>query len=940
MVAPVSDILQMRHKIQQGIVQVGQKLSAQLLLGSGDIYKGTGMLVASSPNVSTTTGAVPVRFQFDNPDHIILPGMFIRGTLQPGTQKAFLVPQRAGSHGADGKYSNVALGNLFSDKMEKQLERLDGVGNVTLFGTEYAMRIWLDPKKLYTYALTPSDIADAITNQNTNVTVGSLGATPNVKGQQIKILLKTRSQLTSVDDFKKIILKTNDDGSSVFLSDVARVELGNDSYDVTSVYNGNNAAGFGVNLSTDANAVETSTRVHNTITALSKSLPQGIDIVYSYDTTPFIEASITKIFHTLFEAIALVFIVILIFLQSWRATLIPTLVVSIVLLGTFGILEATGLSLNTLTMFALVLAIGLLVDDAIVVVENVERIMAEEKLSAMVLSLFVALILTPAMCVSLLKPSHGRQKIWPSREFNNGFERFNLRYSGTVGRFLKRPFRMLAAVAIIAVGCSFIYDRLPSSFVPVEDQSILMTMISLPENATQVQTIKTVTAIKDYLLNDQSKYVKGVFSPIGHGFDNDGQNVALAFIKLKDLADRPDMSASQFVNIVNKHFSSGRYGQVLFLQPPSIQGLGTTNGFQLYLIDRGNNGIEELQKQGRKLAIEAQKSGLVTAVRGFEDNSSTQLTMEIDSQKAQSVGLTLEDINNNLSIIFGGEYVNEFILDGSLRNVRVKGDQEYRMQASDINDWYMRNSNDEMVPMASFSKQVWGKAFTTIYHHNGDTAIQLQGSAAPRATSGEAMAEMARLVDQLGSGYSYAWTGLSYQEQIAGNQETILYLLSAVIVFLALAALYESWTVPLSVMLAVPISLLGALLATWIFDQSNDVYFKVGMLTIIGLAARNAILIVEFAESMRKEGHDLIEAIITASKMRLRPILMTTFAFGVLPLAIANGTGANAQNSIGTGMLGGIVFSALFGIIMVPVLYLAVLNGVKLVKNIGKKETL
>ena len=892
----------------------------------------------------------------------------------------------------DGKYSNVALGNLFSDKMEKQLERLDGVGDVTLFGTEYAMRIWLDPKKLYTYALTPSDITDAITNQNTNVTVGSLGATPNVKGQQIKILLKTRSQLTSVDDFKKIILKTNDDGSSVFLSDVARVELGNDSYDVTSVYNGNNAAGFGVNLSTGANAVETSTRVHNTITALSKSLPQGIDIVYSYDTTPFIEASITKIFHTLFEAIALVFIVILIFLQSWRATLIPTLVVPIVLLGTFGILEATGLSLNTLTMFALVLAIGLLVDDAIVVVENVERIMAEEKLSAMaateksmkeissalvgivivlssvflpmafmsgstgiiyrqfsitiisamVLSLFVALILTPAMCVSLLKPSHGRQKSWPSRKFNNGFERLNLRYSGTVGRFLKRPFRMLAAVAIIAVGCSFIYDRLPSSFVPVEDQSILMAMISLPENATQVQTIKTVTAIKDYLLNDQSKYVKGVFSPIGHGFDNDGQNVALAFINLKDLADRPDMSASQFANIVNKHFSSGRYGQVLFLQPPSIQGLGTTDGFQLYLIDRGNNGIEELQKQGQKLAIEAQKSGLVTAVRGFEDNSSTQLTMEIDSQKAQSVGLTLEDINNNLSIIFGGEYVNEFILDGSLRNVRVKGDQEYRMQPSDINDWYMRNSNDEMVPMASFSKQVWGKAFTTIYHHNGDTAIQLQGSAAPGATSGEAMAEMARLVDQLGSGYSYAWTGLSYQEQIAGNQETILYLLSAVIVFLALAALYESWTVPLSVMLAVPISLLGALLATWIFDQSNDVYFKVGMLTTIGLAARNAILIVEFAESMRKEGHDLIEAIITASKMRLRPILMTTFAFafGVLPLAIANGTGANAQNSIGTGMLGGIVFSALFGIIMVPVLYLAVLNGVKLVKNIGKKETL
>ena len=891
----------------------------------------------------------------------------------------------------DGKYTDVALGNLFSDKMQKQLERLEGVGDVNLFGSEYAMRVWLDPSKLYQYSLTPSDVTDAISSQNTNVTVGSLGATPSVEGQQTKILLKTRSQLTSVSDFENIVLMTNDDGSSVFLSDVARIELDNDDYDVTSIYNNYNAVGFGVNLSTGANAVETSERVHSTISQLSEGLPQGIEVVYSYDTTPFIEKSITQIFHTLIEAIALVFIVILVFLQSWRATLIPTIVVPIVLLGTFAILEAAGLTLNTLTMFALVLAIGLLVDDAIVVVENVERIMEEENLSAlaateksmkeissalvgivivlssvflpmafmsgstgiiyrqfsvtiisaMVLSLFVALILTPAMCATLLKPSHGKPKNVAARTFNKAFDRLNLNYSGSVARFLKRPFRMLLSVALIGIACNYLYQQLPSSFVPTEDQSILMATVSLPENATRAQTTKTATALKDYLLNEQGDYVEGVFSPIGYSFDGSGQNKAMAFVKLKDISERPNKSAAQIAAEANGHFGSGRYGQVLFLQPPAIQGLGTSNGFQMYLIDRGNNGIEALQQQAQKLAADAQQSGLVTAVRGFDANTATQLTMDINAQQAQAFGLSLSDINDNLSIIFGGEYVNDFVLDGKLRNVRVKGDQEHRMQPVDINDWYMRNSDNEMVPMAAFSQQVWGETITTLYHHNGEIAISLEGSAAPGATSGEAMDEMARLVDALGPDYDYAWAGLSYQEQIAGDQELILYLLSAVVVFLALAALYESWSVPLAVILAVPISVLGALLATWIFGQSNDVYFKVGMLTTIGLAARNAILIIEFAESMRQQGTDIVEAIITAAKMRLRPILMTTFAFafGVLPLATADGTGANAQNSIGTGMLGGIVFSAIFGILMVPVLYLAIMKIVDMVKSIGKKET-
>ncbi|RBP79034.1 multidrug efflux RND transporter permease subunit [Marinomonas rhizomae] len=891
----------------------------------------------------------------------------------------------------DGKYSDVDLGNIFSEKMQKTLQRLEGVGDITLFGSEYAMRIWLDPNSLYKYSLTPSDVSDAISAQNTNVTVGSLGAIPSVKGQQNKILLKTRSQLSSVDDFRNIILTTNDDGSSVFLGDVARVELGNESYTVFSTYNGKNAVGFGVNLSTGANAVETSERVHSTVSTLAKSLPEGVDVIYSYDTTPFIVDSITQIVETLIEAIILVFIVILVFLQNWRATLIPTLVVPIVLLGTFGILAVTGYSLNTLTMFALVLAIGLLVDDAIVVVENVERIMEEENLSpmaateksmkeissalvgivivlssvflpmafmsgstgiiyrqfsitiisAMVLSLFVALILTPAMCASLLKPTHGRTKLWPARKFNAGFDNLNTRYTGAVDKLLKRPFRMLVVVIGIGAVMTLVYERLPTSFVPTEDQSILMAVVTLPDNATQAQTLTTINAMQDYLLKENSEYFVGGFSPIGFSFNGTGQNNAMMFIKLKELDERPNMSAAQLAEKANQAFSNGRYGQVLFLQPPAIHGLGSSNGFEMYLIDRAGSGLAALHETATQLAEDAQESGLVTGIRGYENSTSTQLTMDIDSQKAEASGLTLSEINSNLSIIFAGSYVNDFTLNSKQRDVRLMGDQEYRMQPGDINSWYMRNSSGEMVPMAAFSTQTWGKTYTSISHYGGDNAINLQGSAALGISSGEAMAEMERLVAELGGDYELAWTGLSYQEQIAGNQELILYILSAVVVFLALAALYESWTVPLSVMLAVPVSLLGAFLATWYFGQSNDVYFKVGMLTTIGLAARNAILIVEFAESMRREGHELVGAIITASKMRLRPILMTTFAFafGVLPLATADGTGANAQNSIGTGMLGGIIFSAIFGILMVPVLYLAVLKAVAITKQLGNKET-
>ena len=893
----------------------------------------------------------------------------------------------------DNSMSNVALGNYFANSMEDTIQRLEGVGSIQMFGSEYAMRIWLDPAKLYKYGLTASDVTSAVSEQNTNVTVGSLGDLPSEEGQQVTISLKAQSQLSGVDDFRKIVLTTTDDGSSVYLGDVARVELADDSFTVKGLYNGQNSVGFGINLQNGANAVATSQRVHAAMDSLSSALPDGVSVLYPYDTTPFIQESIHEIYKTLIEAIILVFVVILVFLQSWRATIIPCIAVPVVLLGTFGILAVTGMSINTLTMFALVLAIGLLVDDAIVVVENVERVMEEEHLdalaateksmkeissaligivvvlssvflpmafmtgstgiiyrqfsitiiSAMVLSLLVALILTPTMCAHLLKPTHGKRRIWPARKFNSGMDRLNSGYTGTVGRLMRRPFRMLVVVVAVGFGIYGVYTKLPSSFVPTEDQGVLMSSISLPQNATRAQTEKTVQAITDFVQTNFGDAVEGVFSAIGFGFDGQGQNNAMLFVKLKDLAERPGVPAADVAMAANIHFASGRYGQVFFLQPPPMPGMGSSEGFSMYLIDQGNHGLDALRDAAAQVAQQAQASGLVTSVRGFEANSKTQLSIDLDPQRAQALGLSVSDINDNLSTIFAGSYVNDFTLDGKLRDVRVMGDQPFRMQPGDLSRWYMRNSSDEMVPLSAFSSESWGKTFTKIARYGGVNAIELQGSSAAGVSSGDAMDEMQRIVDGMDGGYQLAWTGLSYQEQLSGNQEPMLYTLSAIIVFLALAALYESWSVPFAVMLAVPVGLLGALIAAKVFGQSNDVYFKVGMLTTIGLAARNAILIVEFAEALRTQGMALFEAVKTAARMRLRPILMTTFAFGlgVLPLAVAHGTGANAQNSIGIGMLGGIAFSALFGIVMVPVLYVAVrwIVDKSARRNAGKETT-
>ena len=890
----------------------------------------------------------------------------------------------------DGAYSSVQLGDILGSTLEDAVQRTEGVGSINSFGTQYAMRIWLDPSRLYQYQLTPADVTAAVAEQNTNVTVGTLGAQPVTKGQQITVSLSAQSQLASVEDFQRILLKTSDDGSSVYLADVARVELGEESYGSSSRFNGKPAAGFGVNLATGANAVETAERVRDVIADVSGALPQGVVVEYPYDTSPFVEQSIEQVYHTLAEAIILVFLVILLFLQSWRATLIPTIAVPVVLLGTFGVLSLFGMSINTLSMFALVLAIGLLVDDAIVVVENVERVMEEDGLgpveateksmgeistalvgivmvlsavflpmafmsgstgviyrqfsvtiiSAMVLSLFVALILTPAMCASLLKPGHGAPRLAPLRWFNGGLDRLTGGFASTVARFLRRPFRIFVVLAAIGFGAWWVYDRLPSSFLPTEDQGVLMAMIELPEHATTAQTAEAVETIETYLLTEEAETVDAVFAAVGFSFGGSGQNNAMMFIRLKEYADREGFDAGALMARANGTFFNNRMGQVFFMQPPAIPGMGTSSGFTMYLVDQGGNGQDALKEAADQVVAAGVETGLVTNLRGNDDASKPSLRLDIDQQKAESLGVTLSDVNAMLSTVFAGTYVNDFPLGNDLREVIVQGGAEWRMQPEDIDNWYVRNNVGDMVPLAAFVTRNWDTQTPSLARYGGSRALELSGAPVEGVSSGDAMSTMEQLVADIG-GYGVAWTGLSYQERLSGNQEPLLYTLSALVVFLCLAALYESWTVPFAVMLSVPVGVLGAMVTTWYFGQSNDVYFKVGLLTTIGLAARNAILIVEFAEALRAKGQDLVEATVTATRQRLRPILMTSlaFGFGILPLVLASGAGANAQKSIGVGMLGGIIFSTLFGILMVPLFYVAVQKAVGMVRRSPKTVT-
>ncbi|WP_265501000.1 efflux RND transporter permease subunit [Paracoccus beibuensis] len=943
---------------------------------------------------NSTPGSASVTLTFDDTVDADIAQVQVQNKLQLVTSQLPDVVQQQGVQVArstssillvgaltapDGGYTTVELGDLIAQLIEDPVKRTPGVGSINTFGSGYAMRIWMDPMKMVQYQVTPADVTAAVAAQNTNVTVGDLGAQPAAQGQRLTVSVSAQSQLSTVEEFESILLRVDPDGSTVFLGDVARIEIGQESYGGASRHNGNPAAGFAVNLATGANAVDTAHAVRETINGLAGSLPAGVEIIYPYDTSPFVEESINQVYHTLAEAVVLVFLVILVFLQSWRATIIPVVAIPVVLLGTFAVLAAAGYSINTLTMFAMVLAIGLLVDDAIVVVENVERVMEEEGLgpveateksmdeitsalvgivlvlsavflpmafmtgatgviyrqfsitiiTAMVLSLGVAVILTPAMCASLLKPRRHGDGIAPARWFNRNLDRTTDGFVGVVTRLVKRPMRMLIVLAAIGFGVYALFDRLPGSFLPDEDQGVALVIIQGPDGSTTEQTRALVEKVEGYLLNEESETVESVFSVLGFSFGGSGQNNAMVFMKLRDYEEREGLDIASLVNRANGYFfTTNRQGQIFVLQPPAIQGLGTSSGFTMYLIDQAGAGQEALTAAADQLVANAQADGRVTGLRGNEATTQTALRLDIDQQKAAAFGLSIPEVNAMLSVIFAGRDVNDFALGNDLRPVVVQGEANARSQPEDINRWYARNAQGEMVSFGAFSDQRWEQEPQALARYGGTRALELSGSAAVGLSSGDGMNAMEQMVADLDGNYGTAWTGLSYQERLSGNQAPLLFALSALVVFLSLAALYESWTVPLAVMLTVPVGILGALAAALYFGQSNDVYFKVGLLTTIGLAARNAILIVEFAQAQVHEGKTVIEAALIAARQRLRPILMTTFAFmlGVLPLAIASGAGAGAQNSIGIGVLGGMASSAVIGIFLVPVFYVAVLK--------------
>jgi multidrug efflux pump len=889
----------------------------------------------------------------------------------------------AGFISTDGTMSQDDIADYVGSNIKDPISRTAGVGDVQLFGSQYAMRIWMDPNKLNNFQLTPVDVISAIKVQNNQIAAGQLGGTPPVPGQQLNSSIVAQTRLKSADEFGKIILKVNPDGSQVRLKDVAKIQLGGESYDVIARYNGQPAAGLGIKLATGANALDTASSVKATLGKLQSFFPAGLKVVYPYDTTPFVKISIKEVGKTLLEAIVLVFLVMFLFLQNFRATLIPTIAVPVVLLGTFAILSAFGYSINTLTMFGMVLAIGLLVDDAIVVVENVERVMVEEGLppkeatkrsmeqiqgalvgiamvlsavfipmaffggstgviyrqfsitivSAMVLSVLVAMILTPALCATMLKPiakgDHGEKKGFFGW-FNKKFEQSTHHYTDSVGNILRSTGRYLLLYLLIVVGMAFLFIRLPTSFLPEEDQGVFLTMAQLPAGATQERTQKVLDEVSNYYLTKEKANVESVFTVNGFGFAGRGQNTGIAFISLKDWADRSgaENKVPAIAGRAMGAFSQIKDGLVFAFNLPAIVELGTASGFDFQLIDQANLGHDKLtQARNQLLGMVAEHPDLLTQVRpnGLEDTP--QFKVEIDQEKATALGVSLSDINTTLGASIGGSYVNDFIDRGRVKKVYVQAENKYRMLPSDINNLYVRGSSGQMVPFSAFASMKWEYGSPRLERYNGLPSMEILGQPAPGKSSGDAMAMMESLASKLPSGIGYDWTGLSYQERLSGNQAPALYAISLIVVFLCLAALYESWSIPFSVMLVVPLGVVGALIAATMRGLSNDVYFQVGLLTTIGLSAKNAILIVEFAKDlMDKEGKGLVEATLEAVRMRLRPILMTSLAFilGVMPLVISSGAGSGSQNAVGTGVMGGMITATLLAIFFVPVFFVVV----------------
>ncbi len=886
-----------------------------------------------------------------------------------------------GFYSADNSMSQYDLADYVATYIMDPISRVDGVGDVQLFGGSYAMRIWLDPGRMYKYKVTPSDVATVVQEQNAQVSVGQLGGTPAVQGQQINATVTAQSRLQTVEQFENILLRVERDGSQVLLKDVARIEMGSQSYDFSARYSGKPATGMAISLASGANALATADRVKAKIAELQQYFPPGMTAVYPYDTTPFVKASIKEVVKTLLEAIFLVFIVMFVFLQNFRATLIPMIAVPVVLFGTFGALSVFGYSINMLTMFALVLAIGLLVDDAIVVVENVERIMTEENLSpreaakksmtqitgalfgivmvlcavlvpmaffggatgviyrqfsitlvsALVLSLMVAIILTPALCATIIKPIQKGDKHekggffgW----FNRMFATNSKRYQNAVGHLLKAPLlSMLVYAGIIAV-VAVMFLRLPTSFLPDEDQGILMVQVQLPAGSTKERTFKVIEQVEQYFLEKEKDTVAATMAVSGFSFAGNGQNMGALFIKLKDWEERKDSSLRLQAILARAWpaLSKIRDGQAFVFAPPAIIELGRATGFDMFLQDRAGLGHEKLIEARNQLLGMARENKLLVNVRPNGQDDTPQLKIDIDHPKAQAFGLTQSNINSTLSAAWGGYYINDFLNKGRVKRVYMQSEAENRMLPENVKDWYVRNNQGQMVPFSAFTATRWEYGSPRLERYNGMPAVEIQGEAVQGQSSGTAMTEMETMVAKLPTGFGLEWTGMSFQERVAGAKAPLLYALSIMVVFLCLAALYESWAIPLSVVLVVPLGVIGMLIAVTMRKYSNDVYFQVGLLTIIGLSAKNAILIVEFAKSAQERGQALIDATLEAVHLRLRPILMTSlaFGFGVLPLALNTGAGSGGQNVIGTGVVGGLLSTTILGIFLVPVFFVVV----------------
>lgn len=903
----------------------------------------------------------------------------------------------------DGSMDGNDLRDYAQSNIEKVLARVEGVGEVESFGSQYAMRIWLNPDKLISYNMTITDVIAGLRSYNVEISAGQFGGVPAVKGQRLNASIIVQNLLKTPDEFAEIPLRINADGSIVRVKDVGRTELGTERYDVNALFNGKPTAAMAIRQAAGANALDTAKNIRDKMDELSEYFPQGMKIIYPYDTTPFVRVAINEVVKTLFEAIFLVFIVMYLFMGNIRATLIPTMAVPVVILGTFGVLGFFGFSINMLTMFAMVLAIGLLVDDAIVVVENVERVMTEEGLppkeataksmteitsaligiglvlsavfgpmaffggstgviyrqfsvtivSAMLLSVVVALILTPVLCASILKPVEKGHE--PSdnafflfRPFFRGFDKvfFWTRdiYTLFVGRILRKRYRYLLIYILLVAGLFYLFQKMPTAYLPDEDQGILFVQAQLPSGSTLEQTDEIMDEIRGYIEQNESEAVESVLTISGSSFAGGGQNMGMSFIKLKDweLRQRPDLKVRALAGRCMARFSQIKNASIFAFAPPAVVELGTASGFDFMLQDRGGLGHAKLMEERNKLLGMAAQDDRLTSVRpnGMEDVA--QYRLDIDWEKAGTLGVPIDAIHSTIAAAFGSSYVNDFIQGGRVKRVYVQADKEYRMLPEDIEKLYVRNSKGTMTPFSAFSTGYWTYGSPKLERFNAFPSINILGEAPQGKSTGEAMQAMEELTLKLNKNIGFDWSGISYQEKMAKSQTGLLYAFSMIVIFLCLAALYESWSIPVAIMLILPLGVIGGVIASMIRDFPNDVYFQIGLLTVLGLTTKNAILIVQFAMLRRKEGKRLIEATLEAAKLRLRPIVMTSlaFGFGVLPLALASGAGAGAQTAIGTGVLGGMITSTTIALIFIPLFYVIIVRLFERKKTVSLKEQL